>query len=162
MSQKNVKGMFLGAIVGTLLGSISAALLPKYPNLSRQTRGLAAKAKNFSDTFYAGIRNLSEPRQELKASTFVKGALSGLLLGASAAAILTPKTGRQLRNNLTKKYQDLADKTQEIIQFINHEGEQYISNRTHSKAHVSRRKPARRTIAKKAHHARTNHHKVTR
>jgi gas vesicle protein len=161
MSQKNIKGIVLGAIVGTLLGSLSAALMPKNPNLASQTKGLAAKAKNLGDTFYNGIKNWSEPRNEMQASTFVKGALSGLLLGAGAAAILTPKTGKQLRSNLTRKYQDLADKTQEIIHFINHEQNQWQSNR-HPAA--SRRKPARRPAAKKTQHsaARTNGHKVAR
>lgn len=163
MSQKNIKGIFLGTIVGTLLGSLSAALLPKYPVLSKQTKELAAKAKNFGDTFYSGLKNWSEPKRETQTSTFVKGALSGLVLGASAAAILTPKTGRQLRTNLTRRYQDLADKTQEIIHFINNETERRMPTRSVAKNNSVKRKPAKRTLAKKSHSSsRSAPHKVAR
>ena len=38
----------------------------------------------------------------------------GLLLGAGSAALLTPKSGKQLRKNISDRYQDVADRTQEL------------------------------------------------
>lgn len=146
MVQKNIKGVVLGAIVGTMLGSLSAALMPKRQSMLAQTKGFAEKAKSFSDNFYNGIRKLSGPKQE-EPSTFLKGAITGLLLGAGVAAFLTPKTGKQLRTNLSQKYQDIADKTQEIMQFINNEHGYALSNGSHATHH--RAAPKRKSVQAK-------------
>lgn len=135
MIQKNFKGVILGAIVGTMIGSLSAVIVPKRQKIMEQMK----KAKTFTDGFYNGMKNWSEPRQEMNTSAFMKGALSGLLLGAGVAAFVTPKTGKQLRNNLTRKYQDVADKTQELMQYVNEQG-----------LHMDRQNISRPTAKRKA------------
>lgn len=47
------------------------------------------------------------------------GTAVGLLLGAGSALFFTSKRGKQLRKNLSRQYQNLSDKTQEIVNEYN-------------------------------------------
>jgi|694.fasta_scaffold10416_10 gas vesicle protein len=148
MVQKNIKGLVFGTVIGTMLGSLSAALMPNKEGLLANKKRFADKAKSFSDNFYNGLKSLSEGRRENHTANFVKGALSGMLLGAGMAAFLTPKTGKQLRNNLSRGYQDLADKTQEVLHAINTQEKRIFPSAKRRTAHAAfkkRRSQARTT-----------------
>lgn len=140
MTPRNVKNVVAGALIGTLLGSVSAILIPKQRKILAQLNrpGWAKKARDIGGRVYDEVRHWSEHEKEVDASVFVKGALLGLLLGAGTALLLTPKTGKQLRNNLAQGYQDFADKTQELMEYVNHESP------------IIKKKPAR-SFAKKKH-----------
>ena len=49
-----------------------------------------------------------------KSSTFVKGAVIGGLIGAAAALLLAPKSGRELRSDISNKAQEVGSKTKEV------------------------------------------------
>lgn len=123
MSPRNVKNVVAGALIGTLLGSVSAILIPRQRKIFAQLNrpGWSQKAKDIGGRVYDEVRHWSEHEKKVDASVFVKGALLGLLVGAGAALLLTPKTGKQLRNNLAQGYQDFADKTQDIMDYVNHD-----------------------------------------
>lgn len=123
MGQKNVKGVVAGAVIGTVLGSISALLMPKrqklLATLKNQKKDWVEKAKDISETLMDEAKFLSRDKKEDHSVHFINGTLIGLLLGAASALLLTPKTGKQLRNNLSKKYEDISEKTQDLIEYIN-------------------------------------------
>lgn len=117
-----LKGMMLGALAGSLAASALAflnnrqTLMNKFRN---QKQDWAGKAKNVRENLFGDIRNLTESRRSRNRNIFLRGTVLGLLIGASSAALLTPKTGKQLRKGLTEKYQGVADKTHDIAEFIN-------------------------------------------
>lgn len=115
MKPRNVKNVISGALVGSLLGSLSALLIS---NDKFNRSEWVEKAKDIGERLYDGVKNWSEPEEDN--SIFVKGAFLGLLLGAGSALLFTPKTGYQVRSNLIKGYRDIADKTQEIMDYVNH------------------------------------------
>jgi gas vesicle protein len=45
----------------------------------------------------------------------LKGALIGGVLGAAAALLLAPKTGRELRGDIRDRYVDVQDRTKQIL-----------------------------------------------
>jgi gas vesicle protein len=45
----------------------------------------------------------------------LKGALIGGVVGAAAALLLAPKTGRELRGNIRDRYVDVQDRTKQIL-----------------------------------------------
>lgn len=50
----------------------------------------------------------------------VFGTLIGSALGASTAMLLTPKTTRQIKNQLSSRYRTMANKAQAFLDFVNH------------------------------------------
>jgi gas vesicle protein len=45
----------------------------------------------------------------------LKGALIGGVLGATAALLLAPKSGRELRGDIRNRYSDMQDRTKQIL-----------------------------------------------
>lgn len=121
MSKKN--NMILGSVLGSILGSVSAAMLPKdsdaLKTLNEQKNKWTEKAKKVSEKLYHDVSNWTEPKSDVATRNFIAGALVGLLIGAGSTAFLTPKSGKQLRKNVSDKYHNVADKTQEVLDFIN-------------------------------------------
>ncbi|MBN3525363.1 YtxH domain-containing protein [Paenibacillus apiarius] len=56
----------------------------------------------------------TENHNNCAGGTFVKGLVVGGLLGAAAALLLAPKSGRELRSELNDKAQIVGGKTKEI------------------------------------------------
>lgn len=124
MITKNMNGIVMGALLGTMLGS-AAFLFPKremlISKMRAKTKELADKTKDFGDTFYEEFKNFGKgQKKELVSEDIVKGTLLGFLLGAGSALLLTPKSGRQLRKDLSATYQEMAEKTRGVMKFINH------------------------------------------
>jgi gas vesicle protein len=121
----NNKTIIAGAIIGTLIGSLSAVLRNNRKNIfsqiNDQTNDWTNKAHHISKKVLNGMDRWRRPPNEIQGQTFVTGALCGLLVGLGSALLFAPKSGKQLRNDLTKTYNTMAGKTQEILQFINHE-----------------------------------------
>lgn len=115
-----------GLLLGLLTGSVLAASYALFgnqkivKNLRNQTQDWAVKARHVKENLFDDIHSLTESRRHHNRKKFMGGALLGLLLGAGTAALLTPKSGAQLRKNLTQTYGDFANKTNDIIDFISH------------------------------------------
>jgi len=117
-------GVVLGAMMGALLGSVGAVMAPKRKELlaefKNQQKGWAEKAKNISENVYDELKkHWGHEETEVDMGHFVKGAVMGMLVGASSALLLTPKTGKQVRNQLKNQYQHAVDSTQKVIKSIN-------------------------------------------
>lgn len=108
MSQKNFKGIILGAMLGTMVGSASAIFMQK--NVKDQIRSFGESAQEAVDGFF----NWSS-RKDGENTTFAKGAVLGLLVGAGSALLFTPTTGKKLRQNISHTYQEMAEKAQELL-----------------------------------------------
>jgi gas vesicle protein len=49
---------------------------------------------------------------------FIMGAVVGGLLGAMAALLLAPKSGRELRQDISNQYETISEKTQQIASAV--------------------------------------------
>ena len=49
---------------------------------------------------------------------FLLGAVAGAVVGALAALLLAPKSGRELRGDIAEQYHNVAHKTQEFAQTV--------------------------------------------
>ncbi len=58
---------------------------------------------------------------------FIIGAVVGGLLGAMAALLLAPKSGRELRQDITEQYGTISDKTQQIANTVSEKTQQIAS-----------------------------------
>ncbi|QGQ97482.1 YtxH domain-containing protein [Paenibacillus psychroresistens] len=58
---------------------------------------------------------------------FIIGAVVGGLLGAMAALLLAPKSGRELRQDLTEQYGTISEKTQQIASTVSEKTQQIAS-----------------------------------
>lgn len=53
---------------------------------------------------------------------FMKGALLGALLGGTTCLLLAPKSGKELRDEITNGYNTINQKTQDLTEQIRHHG----------------------------------------
>ncbi len=119
------KGMILGALAGTAAATAFALLGSRQSligNIRDHAQDWAEKARNVKENVYDDMSGLIESRRTRRRKVFTTGALLGLLIGAGSAALLTPKTGRQLRKDLSHKYRGVANKTHTVVDFINQNG----------------------------------------
>jgi gas vesicle protein len=58
---------------------------------------------------------------------FLMGAVVGGLLGAMAALLLAPKSGRELRQDITEQYGTISEKTQQIANTVSEKTQQIAS-----------------------------------
>lgn len=121
MTQKKSKGMLMGIVAGGLIGSLAALLIPKEKNqqsMRKRAQDILEKARHMGEDVVSDIKGWQQPKREETLGTFVSGALLGALIGAGSAALVTPKTGKQLRKELVDGYQGVSDKTHDVIDFI--------------------------------------------
>lgn len=123
MLNRNMNGIVMGALLGTMLGS-AAFLFPKRQMLVNKMRAkskeIAEKTKELGDSFYEELKHFgNSPKKSVASEDIVKGTLLGFLLGAGSALLLTPRSGKQLRKDLTETYQEMAHRTRGVMRFIN-------------------------------------------
>jgi gas vesicle protein len=132
MFQKKTKILLGGLLLGSLVGTLSAIFQPTrrklMSQLSSQSKGWADKVRHASQTALHDINGWKNPPHEAGYQKFLSGALLGVLAGIGSALLFSPKSGKQFRNELPKKYHDFADKTQEIVHFINHDNQPQVLN----------------------------------
>jgi gas vesicle protein len=120
MLQRNLRGIAIGAVVGTLLGTFASLLIPKRKKIMSvlKNNNWIDKAKSVSESVLDEF-HYSDKSKYQSISKFVQGALTGLALGAGTALLITSKVGQQLQNRVTKKYSEISDKTEDLMQYIN-------------------------------------------
>ena len=79
-----------------------------YNNKSRQTEAYLPQPHEYQNN---GHRESIYSNDEVNSKDFVIGALVGGIIGAAAALFLAPKTGRELRENVSTQAMQLKDKT---------------------------------------------------
>lgn len=145
MFMGRTKGMLFGALAGSLIAS-AVSFLNSQPDLvkklRRQSQDWTGKAKNIQENLWEDLQSLSESRRIQRRKTFLKGTFLGLLLGIGSAVLLTPKSGKQLRRELTQKYKGVSDKTHDIVEMINRNG--YRKQLNQLTRAFRKRKPAMR------------------
>jgi gas vesicle protein len=109
----NKNNVLLGTVLGSLLGSVGAAFIPE----EHKDKNWQNHARKMGQKIYEDVSSWGDLGSDAT-KNFVAGALLGLLVGAGSTALLTPKTGKQLRKNVTNQYQNVADKTQDLIDLI--------------------------------------------
>lgn len=116
MAQKNISGIAMKSVAGALIGSMYALLASKkgrnfVDNLKTHTKDWTEKAKDSTESIIKDVKKWTQPpNQKSPTEFFLKGIMLGVLLGAGSTALLTPKTGRQVRKDLTDAYDDLVYK----------------------------------------------------
>ena len=149
MRKNSNKEVIIGAALGTLVGSLGAVLLPKQKVILKKMKDQVAEwfdqAKGAGESTYNKVKGLRIATKDTENHNFAIGACVGVLLGAGSALFLAPKSGKQLRKDLTQTYQDVTEKTIELIDFLN------FQNATQNNAH----KAHPRTVQKAIHRTTT-------
>lgn len=143
----STKKMISGAAIGTLLGSLAALLYPRRQEIIERIRDHSEDLNDFKEKAREYGKRFDFRRVEYR-ENYWKGGLIGLIVGAGAALLIAPKTGKNLRGQLTRAYNDLSERSEEVIhQFKNNSHNPFTAARTHHNG-VKKKKPAIR--AKKA------------
>lgn len=142
-----------GAAIGTLLGSLALALFPRRKEIvdaiMDQGEEFTDKAKEYAQLLLDKGRNLANFRvEEEDNSAAIWSGVAGLILGAGAALFMAPKTGKQLRNQAIKTYNELFGKTKSVINVLKNSSHPFI--------------PVTRSTAHKATHHNGTQHPVKR
>lgn len=164
----NYNNILVGGAIGTLLGSLVAVVMANRHEIADTVRSQGGdwidRAKDTADTWMKRRHWSNAADSELR-NDFWKGSMMGLIVGVGAALLMAPKSGQQLRGQLTKKYQHIADdiaaKTEDIMHYVNsfaHQEEDEDEEDRHHAAKRHRPSPARRAAT---HHAASHHHNDT-
>lgn len=113
----SIKGILKGATFGTLLGSLAVFLYPKRREIMQavleHASDFSEKAKDYAEDFLGNEGRMIFQRASRR-NGYVTSGLAGAFIGAGIALALAPKSGRQFRNQLSKVYQTIFDRTQEV------------------------------------------------
>jgi gas vesicle protein len=69
---------------------------------------------------------------------FIMGAVVGGLLGAMAALLLAPKSGRELRQDITEQYGTISEKTQQIANTVTEKTQQIANTVSEKTANIAK------------------------
>ena len=116
----NVQKIIAGTALVTLLGSLAFLANPRRRNfidtVTDHTSNLTNKAKDYADNLINKGKSLTSVNHiHDNRNSYIKGSLTGLLFGTGATLLFTPKSGKQLRNQLNKTYEGLFGTTQKAI-----------------------------------------------
>lgn len=122
----STKQMISGAAIGTLFGSLAALLysqrreiIEKLQEHSEDFNGLKDKAIEYSGSLLNKGKQLNFRKVEYRTS-YWQGGLVGLIIGAGAAFLIAPRTRKNLRGHITRVYNDLSERSEEVLhQFKN-------------------------------------------
>lgn len=122
----STKKIISGAAIGTLLGSLVALayqrrneILERVRDHSGDFNDLKEMAKEYGGALINKGRQLNFRKMEPR-TNYWKSGFIGLMAGAGAALLLAPKSGKSLRGQLSRVYNDFSEKSEEVIhQFKN-------------------------------------------
>jgi gas vesicle protein len=137
MGQKQ-SDLITGALLGGILGGVAGLLLaPKsgkelredimdgYDNLNEKTREYSDKGSKFLNCCSKkGSRFFGEMEEGHCSSTLLTGGAIGAVIGATAALLLAPNSGKELREGLGDKYEDIREQAEEFVSGLNDKREQ--------------------------------------
>jgi gas vesicle protein len=146
-----LKGMAAGAAIGTFLGSLAVIFYPKRREIIKavmdQTEDLRETAKNYAHTLLNNRKGFGYRKMQNNTSQ-IAGGLLGLAVGVGTAMLLTPKTGRQLRSQISKAYNQAFGKTQEVVRIFKNNSHPFqIKNAHRKKVAVAKKKTKVKTRA---------------
>lgn len=135
MKRGDYKQILAGALIGTILGVAGRLFLSNQKKVLNQVQSKAndwvEKTKEMGSKVYGRIGLATEPKQETTLRDIALGVFAGLAVGVGTALFLTPKSGKQLRKDALQKYNDMAEKTQQIMGYFN--GEKPITPATYTR-----------------------------
>lgn len=71
--------------------------------------------------------NRSEANEKLDTKTFIIGAIIGGVVGAATALLLTPKSGKEIRSDLSGQVDSLKNKSNQIKIIASEKGTELIA-----------------------------------
>lgn len=119
MSHQEGSDLMKGVVLGGILGGAAGLLLA--PKAGRELRD------EISDGYNA-ISNKFETNghQPNGGYSMVTGAALGAVVCAIAALLLAPKSGKQLREELGEKYEEIQERAEDLMRNIQHKGSNAI------------------------------------
>lgn len=140
------KNIISGAAIGTLIGTLAAFIYPRRQEIVDNIRDQSEKARGLGEAL---LRKGDFRRVEYR-DNYWKGGLLGLLVGAGTALLMAPKSGKQFRGQLTRAYNDLSEKSEELIhQFQKNSHYPFArSHASHLANHVKKKKPVVRASSR--------------
>lgn len=156
----STKKLISGAAIGTLLGSLAAFLYPKRHEIienildrSEDISHLADKARHYGEALLNTGKQLNFRRVEYR-TNYWKGGLLGLLIGAGTALLVAPKTGKTLRGQITRAYNDLSERSEGFVHHFKNNShnpfaEHHRTSHSTTQNGMKKKKPA--TKEKRAH-----------
>ena len=135
---ESTKKIIAGAALGTLLGSLAVVLFPRRYEIMEQIRNhsedfsdLPGKAREFGETLLNTGKHLNFRRVEYR-DNYLKGGLIGLIVGIGATLLAAPSSGKNMRKQLSNAYNDLAERSEEVIHQFKNNAHSPFSRASHS------------------------------
>jgi len=152
MTSKNK--LFSGAALGSILGTMAALLYPRRHDImeyvrehSNDVNRITDKAREYGNSLF----NRGYRQKEIR-NNYLKSGFVGVIIGAGAALLLAPKSGKALRGQLTKAYNDISEKSEDFVHHFKNNAA-YPFTQTHHNGVKKRRPTLKTTIkTKKTHH----------
>lgn len=96
---RNRSTLLIGAAVAAgVVGTLTTLLWPRH-------RGWASQVKGIANQVARGLRPLKRNENETLSKNFMIGGVAGGMIGATAALLLTPKSGKNLIKDLSDPFQ---------------------------------------------------------
>jgi gas vesicle protein len=140
--------IFSGAALGSLLGTMAALIYPQRNGIreyindhSDHINYYAKKARDYGNSLF----NRGSRQREIRYN-YLKSGLVGVILGAGAALLLAPKSGKALRGQLTKAYNDISEKSEGFVHHFKSNAHYPFSD-THYNG-VKKKRPTLKTTIK--------------
>jgi len=84
----------------------------------------------------AKIKQTEQNESSSQASNLLISATAGTIIGATAALLLTPKSGKRLRNDLYEAYENISEKGQDIIEDVVERGQKVADSASEYAANI--------------------------
>ncbi len=133
--QKNGKDLLTGALVGGILGGVAGLLIA--PKSGRELREdiadnyckISRSAQGFTDQVREKGRFLTHPfsretvsENGVQSTPLLIGGLVGTVLGSIGAMLLAPQSGAHLREALGDKYEEIRERSEDLVSNLNSKG----------------------------------------
>lgn len=127
-----------GALIGGILGGVAGLLMaPKsgkelredicegYNCLNDKAREYSNKGSRFfNDSSKRASRFFKDYEEEHDSTSLLTGGAIGAVIGATAALLLAPNSGKELRDGLGDKYHEIRERAEDFVSDLNDKREQ--------------------------------------
>lgn len=111
------KKIFSGAALGSILGTMAALIYPRRRGITEYIHDhsddlnyYTNKAREYGNSLF----NSRSHQRDIR-NNYLKSGLAGVVVGIGAALLLAPKSGKALRGQLTKAYNNISEKSEELV-----------------------------------------------